>query len=59
MCFIFVAPINVIFMRPLYEADIQFDCIINSKYAGDDSNIVSAVTECIQNAVDIETFLNH
>ena len=29
MCFIFVAPINVIFMRPLYEADIQCDCIIN------------------------------
>ena len=25
MCFIFVAPINVIFMRPLYEADIQCD----------------------------------
>ena len=30
MCFIFVAPINTIFMRPLYEADIQCDCIINS-----------------------------
>ena len=29
MCFIFVAPVNVIFMRPLYEADIQCDCIIN------------------------------
>ena len=29
MCFIFVTPINVIFMRPLYEADIQCDCIIN------------------------------
>ena len=28
MCFIFVAPINVIFMRPLYEADIQCDWII-------------------------------
>ena len=28
MCFTFVAPINVIFMRPLYEADIQCDCII-------------------------------
>ena len=27
MCFILVAPINVIFMRPLYEADIQCDCI--------------------------------
>ena len=30
MCFIFVAPINVIYMRLLYEADIQFDYIINT-----------------------------
>ena len=30
MCFIFVAPINMIFVRPLCEADIQCDCIINS-----------------------------
>ena len=29
MCF-FVAPINVIFMRPLYEADIQCDCTIKT-----------------------------
>ena len=29
MCFIFVAPVNFIFMRPLYEADVQCDCIIN------------------------------
>ena len=29
LCFIFVVPINVIFMRSLYEADIQCDCIIN------------------------------
>ena len=28
MCFILVAPINVICMRPLYEADIQCDCFI-------------------------------
>ena len=28
MCFIFVAQINVIFMRPLYEANILCDCII-------------------------------
>ena len=28
MFFIFVAQINVIFMRPLYEANIFFDCII-------------------------------
>ena len=27
MCFIFVVPINVTFMRSLYEADI-YDCII-------------------------------
>ena len=32
MCFILVAPINVIFMRPLYEADIQCDCIINMTF---------------------------
>ena len=30
MGFIFVAQINVIFMRPLYEANILCDCIINS-----------------------------
>ena len=30
MCFILVAPINVICMRPLYEADIQCDCFISS-----------------------------
>ena len=30
ICFIFVAPINVIFMRPLYKADVQCDCIIDS-----------------------------
>ena len=30
MCFIFVALINVIFMRPLYEAVIQCNCIINN-----------------------------
>ena len=35
MCFIFVAPINVIFMQPLYEADIQCDCIIK-KYMSSD-----------------------
>ena len=29
MCFIFVAQINVICMRPLYEAVILCDCIIN------------------------------
>ena len=29
MCFMFVAQINVIFMRPLYEAVILCDCIIN------------------------------
>ena len=29
MCFMFVAQINVIFMRPLYEAVILRDCIIN------------------------------
>ena len=28
MCFIFVAQINVIFMRPLYEANILCDCIL-------------------------------
>ena len=28
MCFIFVAQINVIFMRPLYEAKVLCDCII-------------------------------
>ena len=31
MCFIFVSQINVIFMKPLYEANILCDCIINSK----------------------------
>ena len=31
MCFIFAAQINVIFMRPLYEASILCDCIINVK----------------------------
>ena len=29
MCFIFVEQIIVIFMRPLYEAVILSDCIIN------------------------------
>ena len=29
MCFIFVEQINVMFMQPLYEAVILFDCIIN------------------------------
>ena len=29
MCFVFVEQINVIFMRPLYEAVILCDCIIN------------------------------
>ena len=28
MCFMFVAQINIIFMRPLSEAVILFDCII-------------------------------
>ena len=28
MCFMFVAKINVIFIRPLYEAVILYDCII-------------------------------
>ena len=31
MCFMFAAQINVIFMRPLYEAVILCDCIINVK----------------------------
>ena len=30
MCFIFVGQINVIFMRPLYEANILCDCIIKN-----------------------------
>ena len=29
MCFSFVEHIKVIFMRPVYEAVILFDCIIN------------------------------
>ena len=31
MCFMFVAQINIIFMRPLYEAVILCDCIIKSR----------------------------
>ena len=40
VCFIFVAQINVIFMRPLYEANILCDCIINDiiKHINEDSN---------------------
>ena len=30
MCFIFLAQLNIIFMRPLYKANILFNCIINA-----------------------------
>ena len=48
MCFMFVDQINVIFMRPLYEAVIFCDCIIKDDNVIFFSKTVTSHVHCFK-----------